>query len=81
MAPKKFPVESYSGDEVITVTMSREDYETLRNMIAKEKSLSWIGKYMRNVLFVFAGGILTIIAFYHQIETGFKALVRSIIGG
>ena len=53
-------------DEVVNVTLSRRDYEVMREIIDRQKSLNWVGKYVRNVLFVFAGGILTLIMFGEQ---------------
>ena len=56
------------ADEVINVTLSRSDYETLRDIIDRQKSLSWLGKWAKNVLFVAAGGILALIAFGDQLK-------------
>lgn len=64
------------ADEVITVTLSRSDYETLREIIDRQKSLSWLGKWMKNVIFVAAGGILALLAFGEQI----KHIISSWIG-
>lgn len=56
------------SDEVITVTLSRADYETLREIITRQQSLSWLGKWLKNVLFVAVGGILALLAFGEQIR-------------
>ena len=55
-------------DEVVNVTLPRDDYLIMREMIEKQKSLNWIGKYVRNFLFVTAGGILTLMAFGGEIK-------------
>lgn len=60
--------EQQKSDEVITVTLSRADYETLRDMITKQQSLSWLGRWLKNVLLVAIGGVLTLIAFGDQIR-------------
>ena len=60
--------EQQKQDEVITVTLSRADYETLRDMITRQQSLSWLGKWLKNVLLVAIGGIITLIAFGDQIR-------------
>lgn len=64
-------------DEVVVVTMPRADAEVLREMIDRQKSLSWIGGYVRNVLFVAAGGILTLLAFGDQIKKLLSAWIGS----
>lgn len=74
--PPKIQVEVPEGDEVIVVTLSREDAKIMRSMIEKEKSLSWLGKWLRNGLFVFAGGILTVVAFGDT----FLKLIKSMLG-
>ena len=64
-------------DEIIHVTLPRSDYLIMREMIDKQKSLDWIGKYMRNILFVTLGGLLTVVAFGEQL----KKLISILIGG
>lgn len=78
MAPPSKQLDaSQKDDEVISVTLSRSDYITLREMIAKQKSLTWIGKYIRNIVLVAAGGVLTLVAFGDTI----KRLLTSWLGG
>lgn len=60
--------DEQKNDEVIEVTLSRSDYATLRDMIEKQKSLTFIGKYIRNVVFVAAGGVLGLLAFGDSIK-------------
>ena len=55
-------------DEIINVTLPKQDYVIMREIIERQKSLNWIGKYLRNVLFVAAGGLLTLVAFGDQIK-------------
>ena len=63
-------------DEVINVTLPKQDYIIMREMIEKQKSLNWIGKYVRNILFVAAGGLLTMMALGDQI----KAILHKMLG-
>lgn len=55
-------------DEIINVTLPKQDYVIMREMIERQKSLNWIGRYFRNVLFVAAGGLITLVAFGDQIK-------------
>lgn len=63
-------------DEIINVTLPKQDYIIMREIIERQKSLNWFGRYARNVLFVAAGGILTLVAFGDQI----KKLLISFLG-
>lgn len=79
MAPqeKQEKTEAQKQDEVINVTLSRTDYDVLRGLITAQKSLSWMGRFARNVLFVAAAGILTLFAFGNQL----KQVLSSWLGG
>lgn len=46
-------------DQVINVTLSKEDYNIMRDMIERQKSLNWIGKYIRTIVLVALGGLVT----------------------
>lgn len=70
------PSDPQKSDEVITVTLSRSDYETLREIITRQQSLSWLGKWIKNVLFVAAGGIVVLFTFGDHI----KHIVLSVLG-
>jgi hypothetical protein len=72
MAPKPRVTDD---DEVINVTLPLGDYEVMRDMIERQKSLNWLGKYVRTVLFVFAGGVLTLVMFYDTIVGIFKKVL------
>jgi hypothetical protein len=61
-------------DEVINVTLPKADYIILREMLEKQKSLNWIGKYVRNILFVTVGGLLSLIAFGEQLKKLFTSM-------
>lgn len=63
-------------DEIINVTLPKQDYVIMREMIDKQKSLNWFGRYARNVLFVAAGGLLALLAFGEQ----FKLLLNKFLG-
>jgi len=71
---EKDKTDMQRGDDVINVTLSVADYETLRDMIVRQQSLNWIGKWIRNVLLVAIGGILTLVAFGDQIKQLFGFL-------
>lgn len=64
-------------DEIINVTLPKQDYVIMREIIERQKSLNWIGKYFRNVLFVAAGGLLTLVAFGDQIKRFLTAFLGS----
>ena len=57
-----------SEDDVIDVRMPRKDYEIMRDMINKQKALNWVGRWVKQVVFVAAGGILTVIALWDWIK-------------
>ena len=67
---KDFPrkTKQQLDDEIINVTLSKADYEILRDIITKQKSLNWVGKYIRSVLFVAASGILAAITCGDQVK-------------
>lgn len=73
--PRKVEAHVVESDEIIVVTLPREDYEIMRDMINKQRSLNWFGKYARTVLFVFAGGMITLFTFWDLIVTGVKAVL------
>lgn len=60
--------DEQKGDEVINVTLPKKDYEQLRTMIERDRSLSVVGRYVRNVLLVAAGGFITLVAFWDQLK-------------
>lgn len=60
--------DEQKGDEVITVTLPKKDYEQLRTMIERDRSLSVVGRYARNVLLVAAGGVITLVTFWDQLK-------------
>lgn len=68
MPKEKDPTSINEMDEVVNVTLPKADYLIMREMIEKQKSLNWVGKYVRNILFVTAGGVLTLIAFGGEIK-------------
>lgn len=64
-------------DEVINVMLPKQDYNVLRDMIDKQKSLNWVGKWFRGFLFVTAGGLLTLLALGDQIKAALHKLTGS----
>lgn len=63
-------------DELIDVKLPRKDFEIMREMIKKQEALSWLGRYARNVLLVFAGGVITLITFWENISSFFQSLIK-----
>ncbi len=63
-------------DEVVNVMLPKADYLIMRQIIDRQKSLNWIGKYFRNVIFVAAAGLIALIAFGDQ----FRALISKLLG-
>lgn len=61
MSPEFKYVED-QDDEVVVVTLSRKDYLIIKEMIEERRSLKWFGKWIRNFLFIAAGGLLSLIA-------------------
>lgn len=76
MAP---PNKNYydDQDEIINITLPKEDYLILRDMIDRQRTLNWLGKYFRNIIFVAASGLLVLIAFGEQI----KGILSKLLGG
>jgi hypothetical protein len=56
-------------DELINVILPKSDYKIMRDIIERQKSLNWFGRYFRNIIFVAAGGLLALIAFGDQFRT------------
>jgi hypothetical protein len=61
------------NDEVVTVSLSRRDEQALREMIDGYRSSGVVWKWIRNVLLVFASGVVALAACWEQI----KAALRS----
>ena len=78
MVDQKNKKEDYfdGQDEIINVMLPKSDYKIMRDMIDRQKSLNWIGRYFRNVVFVAAGGLIALIAFGDQ----FKAMFSKFFG-
>lgn len=58
----------FRDDELIDVKLPRKDYEMLREMIKKQEAMSWLGRYLKNVGLVAAGGFLTLWALWDKIS-------------
>lgn len=58
-------------DEVINVTLPKDDYVILREIIDRQKSLNWLGSFIRRSVFVAATGLLALVAFGEQIKKYF----------
>jgi hypothetical protein len=76
MSEEKNKIDIQNEDEVINVTLSKADYVVLREILEKQKSLNWLGKYVRNILFVTLGGLVTLFTFGDQI----KGFIGKILG-
>lgn len=53
-----------SGDEVITVTLPRKDYEIMREMIEERQAMKGLKKFLQTKVFWLAGGVLTLLGIY-----------------
>lgn len=63
-----------SDDELVNVSLPRRDVKRLKEIIDRDRSLSTVGKYARNVLLVAAGGLITLVA-------AWDTLKRLLLGG
>lgn len=60
-------------DEIIEVKLPRKDYETLRDILARENAYTWFKSTMRSWwVWSVAGGILSIFMFFDTIRGLFK---------
>lgn len=60
---------SEDEDEIVTVQLPRERYETLKNMIKREEAHNWFINWMNtHWLWVIGGGVLTMWALYDKIH-------------
>ena len=73
MSPARKPENNFydSQDEVINVTLPKDDYLILREMIDRQKSLNWLGSFVKRSIFVAATGLLALVAFGEQIKKFF----------
>lgn len=55
-------------DEIIVVRMPRRDYLIMRDMINRQKALNWVGRWFKHVIFVAAGGIITVMLLWDRIK-------------
>lgn len=69
------------NDKVIYVTLSREDYAVLRDMLEKQKSLKWLGKSVYSIIFIGLGSLITIITFGDSIKRIVVAIASFFMGG
>jgi hypothetical protein len=67
-------------DQIINVTLSKEDYTIMRDMIEKQKSLNWLGKYIRTVIFVAIGGLVTLFVFGEQLRKLLASFISYLAG-
>lgn len=47
---------------------SEDELQTLKKMIAREEAVTWMWGWVRNVLFVIAGGLLALSALYDYLR-------------
>jgi len=65
-------------DVVITVTLSKQDYEIMRDMIEKQKSMNLLGRYIKGILFVAIPVLVTLITFGEQLKKYFAAFITAL---
>ncbi|PSH64646.1 hypothetical protein CU103_12235 [Phyllobacterium sophorae] len=62
------PGDDNKQDEIIEVKIPRKDYETLRDMIEREQSYTYITAYLKSFwLWAVIGGILTVWSFWDKL--------------
>lgn len=63
--------ELNTEDEIITVKLPREDYETLRQVIKREQAFSYLAKLARSwFVWTVASGLVALWALWDKIFTG-----------
>lgn len=64
-------------DEIIDVRLPREDFEQLREILARERSYKWFtSKVKSNWIFVVGGGLLTFLLLYEKFQTALFGTVK-----
>lgn len=56
-------------DEIVTVNLPRRDVRQLREIIERDRSVGVVGKYIRTVLLVSAGGLITLFALWDALKS------------
>lgn len=58
-----------NGDEIINVQLPRKDYKVLREILEREKTWTWLARWMKSgLLWVIVGSIIILMNFWEQIK-------------
>lgn len=69
--------EDFKSDEVINVRLSRQDYNRLKEILARERAYSWFTSRIKsNWIFFLGGGILTMILLYEKFQSALFGTVK-----
>lgn len=61
-----------NDDEIINVQLPRKDYKVLREILEREKTWSWLARWMKSgFLWTVVGSMLILMAFWEQIKKVF----------
>lgn len=62
------PPSDTSEETLETVILPHKDATRLREMIERDRSLSVVGKYLRNVMLIVTGVLLPLVLFWGEIK-------------
>lgn len=67
----------YKDDEVIEVRLSRNDYNRLKEILARERAYSWFTSRIKTSwVFIVGGGLLTFILLYEKFQLALFGTVK-----
>jgi len=65
--------KDYEQDEIITVKLSRKEFDIVRKIIAREQAAGWFDGWIKNHwVWIVGGGILTFLYIGDQIKSLFN---------
>lgn len=69
--------EDFKDDQLISIKLPRSQYELLKTIIEREEAYNWfINRLRNNLVWVVAGGILTIFMLYDKIHLYMQGMVK-----
>lgn len=67
----------YKDDEVIEVRLSRNDYNRLKEILARERAYSWFTSRIKTSwVFIVGGGLLTFILLYEKFQLALFGTIK-----
>jgi hypothetical protein len=58
-----------NDDEIVNVQLPRKDYKVLRDILEREKTWSWIARWMKSgLLWAIVGSMIILMNFWEQIK-------------